>query len=551
MSLHKSMTSEKGSIAVVWAIGGLLLVIGIFWVENFSAVLLDKYKDIGISNALSRAVVIENSESNRNLDLIVSAAGMSSDTKKYSFSNAKNISTIDDLDDLEDNDRLDELFRSKTTTINTVDVPFKGLNTSVGLGETSTLKTLDKSVKVFRPIHVILAVEATSDNRSLVNQVMSPFTNALQRLMDNASSSRISVIPYSYRVNSSGKCYTGISRSDRFSFLWWEDFFYQEDLLVTYSNQLNSAINQVANAHGSISSLKNQIASLEGQKGQYAPGSPEYNDIQAKIDQLNNSLRNVETSLPSLENNRDNAQKRYDDQKKLVERYKEDEQYKTYLPLAKHYAKRYDSYKYFEDYNDAFANSGEFSITEGDFTRAAGNVASSPESLNTVAVTRNKYFGDTTTCPSSAVSYDLSSASAAQSKLNGIDYSGPDLLSLEGLMFAGKTAFSRSSNLNRNVIFLFASDKDDVLEPDKLVGVNQICQTIKTSFISRRAAKLILVSPTRDAAEKFSKLSCATKWASDQGQIIIDELTGDVDQELEEKFAYYLSQESSTKNVNE
>ncbi|MCE3116606.1 hypothetical protein LXD80_12460 [Enterobacter sp. ASE] len=548
MTFRESLSSERGSLAPLWAIGGLLLVISIFWVENFTWVMLYKYRDFQLTNTLARASLLENAGSSSNLQKIASAAG--AEPGKQVFSQGAMPTSLEDLDKLIEDERLEELLTLNFNFTENLEVPFTSLNHDVGIPETSSLSTEDQTVKVFRPIHVILAVEASTNNKSTMSQVVTPLTNALQRLVKAAKDSRFSIVPYSYRINYSGKCYTGIERGDDFDFSWWERFFGEEERLSSLKNSLSSAKNRLNNTYNTISSKRSQINALKKQQQELEAGTAEYNDIQEQINQLEDDISDLQDNIPDLQYAIEQAQEKVDQQQDVVDELKESEQYVDYLELAKHYAKRYRNYKYFEDYNDTIANSGLYSITKDNYLAAAGNITSSPEWLSKLAVTRNKYFGDTTTCPSTSVSYNLDSASNVRNAINSIDYSGPNLLSLEGLLWAGRTIYGKPSSLMRNVVLLFISDKEEQNDPEELPGVSEACSTLKNTYRDNKASKLVIVGASQDAIDKFSRFSCATSWYSDAGTIALDEIEGDFNDELEERFTFYLSQESTTKNVN-
>lgn len=163
--------------------------------------------------------------------------------------------------------------------------------------------------------------------------------------------------------------------------------------------------------------------------------------MQKQIDSVNNQLTSLTNSLPQLEASIDNAQEKVDKQTKVVEDLRASENYIKFLPLAQHYAKRYQNYRYFEDYTDEVANQGDFSMPEENYSQSASKITLSPTVHYALSVSRNNYFGDTNTCPSTVVSSNMSSPESVKSALNSIDYSGKDLLALEGLLWAGRSFF--------------------------------------------------------------------------------------------------------------
>ncbi|MGN8010284.1 hypothetical protein [Enterobacter sp. 22325] len=548
MSLRKVLFSEQGSLAPLWAIGGLMLVISIFWAENYSWTFLNKYRQLQLTNSLARASLLENAGSSGNLKKLVEASG--GNAAKQTFSQVANISTVVELNTLPKEKRLAEPLTVQLKSMATLDMPFTAVNKNLGLPDSEPLVTRDQSVKVFRPLNVILAIESSQFNKSSMARVITPLSNALQRLSDAAQTSRFTIIPYSYRINVSGKCYSGIERGDDFNFMWWENFFAADDAQTSSLNSLDTAKIKLANANSSISSKKLEVTRLNEEQKEFDVSSQEYKEIQDKIDLLKSEINDLQNDLPQLKENVNNAQKNNDEKKAIVDNLKSSVQYADYLALAKHYAKRYSNYKYFADYNDVFANSGIYSITSDNYLSAAKKLTASPEYLSQLAVTRNKYFGDTTTCPSSQVRYNLTSVSTVRNTLNDIDFSGTETLSLEGIIWAGRSVYGKSSSLIRNVVFIFISDKDEMNDPTTLPGVSNACSTLKNAFSNKIASKLVVVGSDSRSIEKFTHLSCPTTWYQDVGVIALDELNGNFSEELEARFAFYLSQESTTKNVN-
>lgn len=546
MNLETIITSEEGSLMPLWAIGGTMVMISLFWVENSSFAFLDKMKNVHVSSAVARASLIDRGRSTASLNEIARASGTESiqvNQRFYDYS-------IEELEEAKDNERLQETVSAKTNMMQTTSVPFDTLNESLDFSTSLKLSTMDNTVKVLHPLNIHLIVESTPENKTNISKVSQPLVNALKRLASDAPDTRMNIVPYSYRVNVSGRCYTGIARGDDFSFVWWEEAFRQEDLLVTYSNQLNSAKNSLSSANSSMASLDKKIKDLQKEQADHLPGSAEYASLQSQIDTAKNQYSSTENSIPQLEENIANAQDRYDKQKKTVDELHESETYIKYLPLAKHYAKRYQNYRYFEDYTDEVANEGDFSMPEGSYKNAALNMTASTTLHSKLSVSRNNYFGDANTCPSTSVSSNISSPDTVKSSLNAIDYTGKDLLALEGLLWAGRSIYSGSSNLTRNVAVLFISGKENSIDPESFPGAQEACNTIKNTFSSGKVSKLLVVAPDEEAAEQYITMQCATSWNSDTGFILLDDYVDDFDKEIEAKFIHYFAQESTTRNVN-
>ena len=548
-NLKYLIQDEKGSLMPFWAIVGMMVVISIFWVENTSFSIMTKVREMNLTGLVTRASMTEQGNITDNIRKLVEASGDNGLQGSHTFSTHFRESTLEDLKQLQNNKRISELLATNLNANNNVAVPFEEINKTVGASPDIRFSTEDNSVKVFRPLNVIIAVEGSQKNRNNLARSKEALINSLTRLYNAAPTTRSSVIPYSYRINSNGRCYTGIERSDSFSFAWWDSFLSEEDYLDTLKSRLSYAKNSLSSAKSSISWQRSQVRSLQQERQKYSLGSAKYRELTSSIEYYKRTANKTELQLPTLEDNVNRAQDSFDSQNNYVQSLKLNPQYIYYLPLAKHYAKKYSNYQLLENYDDKFSNDGIFSITQGDFLRSANSISRSPAALSSLAVQRNRHFGDNETCPSSLVKYNLTSSSSVNNILSGIDFSGTKIMSLEGLIWAGRTAFTSSSSLTRNVILLFASDIDDVIGPDELIGVRQSCDVIKSSFINNKATKLIIVTENEDGESKFKEMNCATQWFEDTGYIVLDDIETDFSKTLEEKFNYVFSQESTTRNI--
>lgn len=534
----------------LWAIGGMMVVISIFWVENYSSTIMEKTREMRLTTVVTRASMVERGTMTANAERLAEAAGANMNQATHAFSAELQEATLEDLQELKENKRVSELLATKSNVNQNVNVPFDEINKTVGLDPEVRISTADNAVKVFRPLHVIIAVEASSLNRANVMQARAALMSSLSRLYAEAPATRTTVIPYSFRVNSGGKCYTGIARSDAFSFVWWENFFAQEDYLAELANTLRMAEEYLGRLNAEIDYSNQMIIYLNNELSQHDPGTQEYKELTEQISYYQQEIRLAEAMLPMANENIKIAKENVDAQKEVIDNLKQQQQYIDYFPLAKHYAKRYDNYYLLDDYTDNFANSGIFSITQSDFERAAKTTYQSAEYLSSLAVKRGVYFGDAGTCPASTVKYGLTSSQNVNSALSGIDFSTNKIKTLEGLLWAGRTAFSASRGMARNVIILFASDTKEVIDPDEVTGIRQSCAAIKTGFINNKSAKLIVVTQNQDGRDKFEELSCATQWFTDPGYINLEDINNESTPTLEEQFNFIFSQESTTRNIN-
>lgn len=534
----------------LWAIGGMMVVISIFRVENYSSTIMEKTREMRLTSVVTRTSMVERGTVTANAGRLAEATGANMNQATHAFSAELQETTLEKLQELKENKRISELLATTSNVSQNTNVPFDEINKTIGLDPEVRISTADNAVKVFRPLHVIIAVEASSLNRANVMQARAALMSSLSRLYAEAPATRTTVIPYSFRVNSGGKCYTGIARSDAFSFVWWENFFAQEDYLAELENTLRMAEEYLGRLNAEIDYSNQMIIYLNNELSQHDPGTQEYKELTEQISYYQQEIRLAEAMLPMANENIKIAKENVDAQKEVIDNLKQQQQYIDYFPLAKHYAKRYDNYYLLDDYTDNFANSGIFSITQSDFERAAKTTYQSAEYLSSLAVKRGVYFGDAGTCPASTVKYGLTSSQNVNSALSGIDFSTNKIKTLEGLLWAGRTAFSASRGMARNVIILFASDTKEVIDPDEVTGIRQSCAAIKTGFINNKSAKLIVVTQNQDGRDKFEELSCATQWFTDPGYINLEDINNESTPTLEEQFNFIFSQESTTRNIN-
>lgn len=542
--------SEDGSIMPFWAIGGMMTLIAVFWVENTSSIMFDKYKNLSITSAVSRASLININISSSTIDSIVQSSGLVFNSGNFSLSDVITASSIEELDKGIEEGRLSEILSNKTRVFQTVSVPFKGVNESIHVDTDVELSTRDNAVKILRPLNVFVAVESTPENRAYASGISQHLYKAFDRLLDEAPGSRLNIIPYSYRVNYGNRCYTGIARGDSFSYVWWENMFYQEDLLKSYENQLSTAKYNLSSTLSSISNSKQKIELLNEELKSHSPGTEQYTSIQNQISVLSQDVYNKEISIPNLQLKVALAQEQVDRQIENIATLHNTETYKIYFPLAKHYAKRYDNYRYFENYEDEFSNSAPYSNSIDNLLFSAKNITASPTVNYALSVERNAYFGDARSCPSSQVSSDITNLDVFKSKFANVDYSSSDLFAIEGVLWAGRQAYNNSSSLSRNVIIQVISGKKDSIVSNSLTGVNDVCSSIKKTYYNGKVSKIVLISPDRSSAEDYMLTQCGTAWGDDIGIISLDDFDSLHSDAIESKILFYLSQESTSRNVN-
>lgn len=547
----KFLLDEKGSMIPFWAIGGCIVFLSIFWVDNVSWTLLEKIRQMSHADTLTRITMIEEGASDRNSQKILSAVSAPDNTAYYKYESLVEQPSLETIDGKVYDGYLMSPFSNTATSSKTAAVPFVGVNKAIDANEKITLKSTDRALKLFKPINVIIAVENSRENRENFYQARQPLINALRRLYQQAPASRVSLIPYSFRVNYMGRCYTGIERGDDFDFAWWESYLDKADASGASEYALMAAMAALEQAKNEIDKNNEELGKLKESLDDYDFGSADYQEVAKQIEELELQIKSIEETIPQLENDVEVAKEESKDHKDIMESLEDNKFYDEYRLLAMHYAKKFDNYKILEDYTDVFANSGIYKINESNFLDSAARIKGiEPQALAKLSVRRNGPFSDNDTCPSVGVASDLSNTGTVSSVFSSLNFSNDKLMSLEGILWAGRQAASKTASGSRNVILLFTSDKDDVLDDNRLLGVSESCRAIKQSYINRRSSKIIFVVKNREAMDKFNKLNCATEMGGRPGFIVQDEIYDNFSEQMELNFMYLFSQESTSRDAN-
>lgn len=547
----KFLLDEKGSMIPLWAIGGCMVFLSIFWVDNTSWTLLEKIRQMSHADTLTRIAMIEEGASDRNSEKILSAVSAPDNTAYYKFDSNLEQPNLETIDGRVYDGLLMSPFSNMATSSKTVAVPFVDVNKSIDVSEKVKFKSTDRALKLFKPINVIIAVENTQENRENFYQARQPLINAIRRLYQQAPASRVSLIPYSFRVNYLGRCYTGIERGDEFDFPWWEIYLDRVDASNLKEDALLAALAALEGAENKIKENNESVEKLKESLKDHDPGTADYQKIKNDIEKLVTLIKNIEETIPQLEKNLQEAEEESNQQKDIMESLEDHKLYDKYRFLAMHYAKKFDNYKLLEDYKDDFANSGIYKIDESNFLNSAARInVIEPYYLRRLAVWRNGPFSDSDTCPSVGVAGEMNNIGTVSSALSNLNFSNDKLMSLEGILWAGRQATSKTASGSRNVILLFTSDKEDVLDDNRLLGVSESCRAIKQSYINHRSSKIIFVVKNREAMDKFSKLNCATEIGGKSGFIVQDEIYDNFSEQMELNFMYLFSQESTTRDAN-
>lgn len=342
----------------LWAIGGLMVVISFLWVDNTSYFLFEKIKQLNIAQASARMSLLQGGEENATLALVARAVDVQDSSASYQSYGSVSGETVKQLDNRLNMKRLNQPLENYFDARKSVDVPFTEANRAVGISSRADFSTVDRSVKLLRPLDVVIAVEDTPATHATFNMSRQALMNALTRLYQQAPNSRTFIVPYGWRINQGGRCYTGIARGDDFSFVWWEQFFQAEQRLEMAVKALQTARDSYANALWIISELQSNIALWQNSmnnpdensdtgSGNILPAPPP--DYPGMIADACAQIKDLQISLPQREKQIDDMQGQVKERTDELNRLKDSAQYHDYLPLANHYAINYSNYQQLED----------------------------------------------------------------------------------------------------------------------------------------------------------------------------------------------------------
>lgn len=184
----------------LWAIGGMMVVISIFWVENYSSTIMEKTREMRLTSVVTRTSMVERGTVTANAGRLAEATGANMNQATHAFSAELQETTLEKLQELKENKRISELLATTSNVSQNTNVPFDEINKTIGLDPEVRISTADNAVKVFRPLHVIIAVEASSLNRSNVMQARTALISSLSRLYAEAPATRTTVLPYSFAL---------------------------------------------------------------------------------------------------------------------------------------------------------------------------------------------------------------------------------------------------------------------------------------------------------------------------------------------------------------
>ncbi|AUI85071.1 hypothetical protein BS333_00990 [Vibrio azureus] len=415
--------------------------------------------------------------------------------------------------------------------------------------ETKTIRA-----KHYEDLNIIVTISDDSETKYLVNSVKYSLNNALKVLFEHTNSN-LTVVPFGYRININGKCWTTFPRGDGFSFQWWEAYYAQLDILDALEQQQQNIDNLIANTRHQIEQKQARIDEID-QLLATTDDPEEIDNLNAEKEALEDEIQELQRQLEDLLNQKEDIDNQVNDQQQTIEDLQSSPTFMKYNELADHYAKSGQNYLYIDNYFDAFLYDHSYDYTEDDARDDALVTEFKPGSLNKLSITKNKYFGNSQTCPSKAVIEETTSYRAFLSTVNQMSFSSPFVSPIQGVNYALKHSFL-SNKANRTAVIHLTALTDDKLseqdqkESDKDI-LQQFCQTIKKDYIHDVSAKSIFIVNDDSNISEIESLECANLWHDQYSIINIDEF--DDDDLLTDRIAYELLQESSSNyigNINE
>lgn len=400
--------------------------------------------------------------------------------------------------------------------------------------------------KHYEDLNVIVAVSNDPKTRSIVNQVKYAVNDALKSLFDKTNST-LTVVPYGYRINVDGKCWTTFPRGDGFSFQWWEIYFGELDVLKKLQQEKSSIQSSISNANSQIAAKQKRINEINKELAEAE--DPEIKDqLEAEKERLQREIENLYSNIEDYESDLADKEDQIEDQQQVIEDLESTETYKEYKDLAYHYAKTSyggSNYLYLDNYFDQFLEANSYNYTDGN--AISDSSKTSMANVNDLRVTKNKYFGNSKTCPSQLVQAKSTDYRKFLSVVNGMDFSDSFVSPIQGFNYSLKKAFNLDNK--RTVVIHITSlvdtylSEQDQKDEDKDILAN-FCRTVQKKYINDVSAKSIFIVDANSNFDDIEALNCANTWNKSTGIIDIEEV--DEDEKLTDRISYELLQESSS-----
>uniref|UniRef100_UPI003D6C1CE2 hypothetical protein n=1 Tax=Vibrio campbellii TaxID=680 RepID=UPI003D6C1CE2 len=330
---------------------------------------------------------------------------------------------------------------------------------------------------------------------------------------------------------------------------WWERYFGELDVLKTLENQKSSIENNISNANSQIAAKQRRINEINELLAETE--DPEEKDqLEAERERLEREIDDLYEDIEEYESDLEDKEEQIEDQEEVIAELESSPIYEEYKDLAYHYAKpNYGgaNYLYLDNYFDEFLESNGYSYTDGDAISDSKRTNMNMASVDELKVTRNKYFGNSKTCPSQQVLTNSSDYSKFLSIVNSMDFSDSFVSPIQGFNYSLKKAFNLDNK--RTVVINITSLDDTYLseqdqkDEDKDI-LSDFCSTVQNKYVNDVSAKSIFIIDTNSNLDDIEALDCTNAWNKSTGIIDIDEI--DEDEKLTDRISYELLQESSS-----
>lgn len=400
--------------------------------------------------------------------------------------------------------------------------------------------------KHYEDLNIIIAISNDPESRQIIDEAKYEINDALKALFEKTNST-LTVIPYGYRINVDGKCWTTFSRGDGFSFAWWENYFMQGDILKSLEEEKSDLEHLISDANSQMSIKQKNIDEINEQLAETE--NPEIKDqLELEKEQLEREIEDLNSKIEEYESDLEDQLEPIADQEGIMDDLESTETYKEYKDLAYHYVKSNyggSNYVYLDNYFDDFLELNNYDYNDGDVIVDSSRTNMS--NVNDLRVTKNKYFGDIKTCPNQQVQIESSDYSKFLTVVNGMDFNGSFVSPVQGFNYSLKKTFNLEKK--RTVIINITSLNDDYLSEqdqqnnDKDI-LNDFCSTIQEKYVNDVSSKSIFIVNTNSNIDDIEALNCTNSWNQSNGIINIDEF--DEYKKLTNRISYELLQESSS-----
>lgn len=533
------MEKQRGVSSLVILICIIIILLCSYFVYDASNTFLGSKVSLDLGSELTEYSLIanDNSKTDQIVTQIATLSGVKLNTQK---------SIISFNTDSEDED----ISINSNTSISFVTEP--SLSKS-SLGTTSIdYKSSHIRSKKISNVNLILVVSDSVNNKELVTNFKTPLKDAISYVLDNVSST-ISIIPYSYRLNIKGRCYTESKRSDGFSFIWWDSYFTQESIRNDLFNELENLKNSLSQVESDINKNKEIISSKTEEMNQEE--DPELKDeIQKEIDNAQENLDSLYDKKDTLTDEISDVTEDYEKAQEELDNLKNTDTYDKYNLLGYHYSNSSGNYEFIDNFYDPFLIANNYNYTSNDALDSVSNSTLPIDNYYQLSIDKNNtYFGNSNTCPQAEVSLSQQSLNDYDHIMSSLEFKAQDVSPFQGFSAALKLAFN--GNEKRTIVIYMVDNKEEYISEQDLPSNSESnfkyistksCQLIKSMYKNNIAAKNIFLARSKETYDKNFIFGCdVDNMFNDQNSGIVFYEDSDNKADLSSRIIYKLLQESS------